>query len=252
MAFKARIAASAAALALTAGGLGMVGTLSASATTPPCGSANCSNIYSLKFDRYFPLDVFHAKASWGQPVILFQRSNSDPAQDFVVKDLGTVNSFYATGGLVSPAFDQAYGDEEAFEVQYEPYGKNSNFCVGTTPDQIAQSGEKVSLYPCGASARTIWAQDTNPNDGTTAPGYSAYINGETNSFSNPLVLNYPAGNPTDMPRVQLNVQPLSDSSSAKPYSGSVYDNQQWNGIAGTLPPPPPPPPPTTPPTLPPT
>ena len=36
-----------------------------------------------------------------------------------------------------------------------------------------------------------------------------------------------------MPRVQLNVQPLSDYSSAKPYSGSVYDNQQWNGIAPT-------------------
>ena len=232
MAFKARIAASAAALALTAGGLGMVGTLSASATTPPCGSANCSSIYSLKFHDDFPLDVYHAKSSYGQPVILFQRSNSDPAQDFVVKDLGTVDSFYTSSrGLISPAFDQAYGPEEAFEIQYEPYGVNSNFCVGTTPDQIASTGDLVGLYQCGTSASTIWAQDTNPNDGTTAPGYFAYINGETNSFSNPLVLNYPAGNPTDWPRVQLNVQPLSDYSSAKPYSGSVYDNQQWNGIA---------------------
>ena len=251
MAFKARIAVGAASLALTAGGLGMAGLLPAGATTPPCGSANCSSIYSLKFRQDFPLDVYDAKSSYGQPVILFQRSNSDPAQDFVVKDLGTVDSFYTSSrGLISPAFDQAYGPEEAFEIQYEPHGKNSNFCVGSTPDQIAQSGEKVALYPCGASASTIWAQDTNPNDGTTAPGYSVYINGETNSFSNPLVLNYPAGNPTEMPRVQLNVQPLSDYSSAKPYSGSVYDNQQWNGIASVLPPPPPPP--TLPPTLPPT
>ena len=177
----------------------MAGLLPAGATTPPCGSANCSNIYSLKFHDDFPLDVYHAQSSYGQPVILFQRSNSDPAQDFVVKDLGTVDSFYTSSrGLISPAFDQAYGPEEAFEIQYEPYGDNSNFCVGTTPDQIAQSGEKVALYPCGTSASTIWAQDTNPNDGTTAPGYSVCINGETNSFSNPLVLNYPAGNPTDM------------------------------------------------------
>ena len=241
MAFKARIAASAATLALTAGGLGMVGTLSASATTPSCGP-RCSDIYSLKFDRYFPMDVYHGQSSYGQPVILFQRSNSDFAEDFVVTDLNTVDSFYRHNrGLISPAFDQAYGDEEAFEIQYQPLGHPTNFCVGTTPFEIGWTGEKVALYPCGASASTIWAQDTNPNDGTTAPGYSAYINGETDSFSNPLVLTYPAGNPTDMPRPQLIVEPLSNFSSPKPYSGSVYDSQQWNGIADGAGPPPPPP-----------
>ena len=234
MAFKARIAASAATLALTAGGLGMVGALPASATTPSCGPS-CSSIYSLKFDRYFPMDVWHGQPSYGQPVILFQRSNSDFAEDFVVKDLGTVDSFYRHDrGLISPAFDQAYGDEEAFEIQYQPLGHPTNFCVGTAPFAMGWTGEKVALYPCGASASTVWAEDTNPNDGTTAPGYQAYINGETDSFSNPLVLTYPAGNPTDMPRPQLIVEPLSNFSSPKPYSGSVYDSQQWNGIAPPL------------------
>lgn len=237
MAIKARIAAGAATLALTAGGLGMVGTLSASATpTPSCGSANCSSIYSLKFHRAFPLDVYQGKSHYGQPVILFQRSNTDPAEDFVVKDLGTVGTFYDHNrGLITPAFDQAYSGEEAYEIQYEPLGKNSNFCVGTSPNVVAWSGDKVGLYPCGGSASTIWAQDTNLNDGTTAKGYSVYINGATDSFSNPLVLNYPAGNPTDMPRVQLNVQPLSTFSSPDPTDGSVYDNQQWNGIASATP-----------------
>ena len=97
MVFKARIAAGTATLALAAGGLGTIGTLSASAApTPPCGSSNCANIYSLKFHRAFPLDVYQGQSQYGQPVILFQRSNTDPAQDFVVKDLGTVGSFYAT------------------------------------------------------------------------------------------------------------------------------------------------------------
>ena len=238
MAFKARIAAGAATLALAAGGLGTIGTLSASAVpTPPCGSSNCANIYSLKFHRAFPLDVYQGQSRYGQPVILFQRSNTDPAQDFVVKDPGTVGSFYNHGrGLITPAFDQAYHSAEAYEIQYEPLGRHSNFCVGTMPNMIAQPGSPVGLYPCGVSASTIWAQDNNPNDGTTAPGYSVYVNGATDSFSNPLVLNYPAGNPADMPRVQLNVQPLSTYSSAGPFSGSVYDNQQWNGIASSPPP----------------
>ena len=161
MAFKARIAASAATLALTAGGLGMVGTLSASATTPSCGS-NCSNIYSLKFNRRTSRwTCTTAQASYGQPVILFQRSNSDFAEDFVVKDLHTVDTFYQHDrGLISPAFDQAYGNQEAYEIQYQPLGRPTNFCVGTTPYEIGWTGEKVALYPCGASASTIWAQDT--------------------------------------------------------------------------------------------
>ena len=37
MSFKAKVAASAATFALAGGGLGMFGTLSASATTPSCG-----------------------------------------------------------------------------------------------------------------------------------------------------------------------------------------------------------------------
>jgi len=230
MALKARIAAGAATLALAAAGAGMAGTLPAHATTPSCGSENCSSIWSLKFQWPFPLDVHHGAASYGQPIILFQRSNSDPAQDFVVTPLGSVDSFYDhSRGLISPAFDQAYGPAEAFGIEYAPHGRDSKFCVGTTPDQIANPGAPVSLYPCGASASTIWAQDTNPRDGhSPVPGYFAYINGETDSFSNPVVLNYPAGRPTDMPRVQLNVQPLSSYS-----DGTIFDNQLWHGIAGT-------------------
>ena len=37
-----------------------------------------------------------------------------------------------------------------------------------------------------------------------------------------MVMNYPAGNPTDMPRPWINVQPLSSYS-----NGVVYDNQLW-------------------------
>ena len=52
--------------------------------------------------------------------------------------------------------------------------------------------------------------------------YTFFINGATDSFSNPLVLNYPVGNPTDLPRPWLKVQPLHDYA-----NGTVFDNQQW-------------------------
>jgi hypothetical protein len=224
MSFKAKIAAGAATLALAGGGLGMVGTLSASAATPSCGP-NCTSYYTAKYHTQYVLDVLHGQASTGNAVILFQKSNSDPAEDFVTNDLGTVGSFYNHNrGLISPGFDQAYHALEAIEIQYEPSGRNSNFCLGTWPGEVAQSGFKVRLETCGQTS-TIWAVDTKDASGP----YYPYITGTDTNFSNPMVLNYPAGNPTDMPRPWLNVQPLSSYS-----DGTIYDNQLWKYRYGTL------------------
>jgi len=227
MSFKAKIAAGAATFALVGGGLGMVSTLSASAATPSCGH-NCDSYYTQKYHSTYVLDVLHGWASAGNEIILFQRSNSDPAEDFVTTDLGTVGSFYSHNrNLISPGFDQAYHNEEAIEIQYEPSGRNSNFCVGTWPGQTAQSGWKVRLETCGQTS-TIWAVDTK--DQPHYHGYTPLVTGTDTNFSNPLVLNYPAGNPTDYPRPWLNVQPLSNYS-----NGDVYDNQEWAYHRGVLP-----------------
>jgi len=227
MSFKAKIAAGAATFALVGGGLGMVSTLSASAATPSCGP-NCTSYYTQKYHLTYVLDVLYGLASTGNEIILFQRSNSDPAEDFVTNDLGTVGSFYSHNrGLVSPGFDQAYHAEEAIEIQYEPLGRNSNFCVGTWPNETAQSGWKVRLETCGQTS-TIWAVDTK--DQKHVNGYDPLVTGTDTNFSNPLVLNYPAGNPTDHPRPWLNVQPLSSYS-----NGDVYDNQEWRAHFGVLP-----------------
>ena len=43
------------------------------------------------------------------------------------------------------------------------------------------------------------------------------------------MLNYPGGNPTDMPRPQLTVQPESGYS-----NNTVYDNQEWGTRAGLV------------------
>jgi hypothetical protein len=239
MSFKAKIAAAAATFALAGGGLGGVGTLSASAATPSCGY-NCDDLYTQKFGPGFLLDTYQGRAAADQGVILFQASNSDPAEDFVIKRLGTVHGFYTRHGrLITAAFDRAYGRLQAFEFQYEPLGVNSGFCTSTWPGVVAQPGYKVRLEPCGLYSNSIWAAGATPrpghgsgvamSDGPSKPGYTYLINGATDSVSDPLVLNYPAGNPIDMPRPWLNVQPLHAYA-----NGTLFDNQQWSALPGPV------------------
>ena len=152
----------------------------------------------------------------------------------MVKDLGTVDSFYDHGrGLISPGVRPGLPARKPSRSSTSRPAA-SNFCVGTTPDQIAPSGDPVALYPCGASASTDLGPGHQPERRHRGAGYSVYVNGETDSFSNPLVLNYPARQPDrHAPRAAGTSQPLSTYSSADPFSGSVYDNQQWNGIGGS-------------------
>jgi hypothetical protein len=231
MSFKAKLAVGAATFAMVGGGLGVAGTLTASAATPSCGST-CISLYTQKFGTHDFVDVYQQRAAAGQESILFQGSNSDPALDFTYKYQGTVGSFYTDYGLVSAAFAKTYSNDPAFQFQYSPYGVNSGFCLSTWPGEVPQPGYKVRLESCGAYSNSLWAADVpnSINDHKSATRSDVpLINGATNSFSNPEVLNYPAGNPTDMPRPVLNVQPENTYS-----NGTVFDNQEWGVKAGPL------------------
>ena len=91
-------------------------------------------------------------------------------------------------------------------------------CASGWPRLRIQS-EKVSLQPCGVSAKTVWILDIplvagQQSDGCpTNPLYrleAPLINGSDTNFSHPFVLTYPGnGNPVDKPRPQLMVQNLS-------------------------------------------
>jgi hypothetical protein len=229
MSVKAKLTAGAATFVMVGGGLGMAGTLTASAATPSCGNS-CVSLYTQKFGQHYYVDVYQHRAAAGQESILFQASNSDPALDFTYTGEGTVHDFYKRG-LVTAAFDKTYANDQAFELQYAPYGRNSGFCLSTWPGVTAEAGYKVRLETCGKYSNSIWAVDAQ-NAVTHHHGvveYAPLINGATNTFSNPLVLNYPAGNPTDMPRPVLNVQQENTYS-----NGTVFDNQEWGYRVGVI------------------
>jgi hypothetical protein len=230
MSVKAKIAAAAATFALAGGGLSMLGTLSASAATPGCGS-KCQDLYTQKFGPGYLLDTFEGTAAANQEVILFKASNRYPAEDFVIKNLGSVGSFYGRQrSLITPQFDTRYGSLSAYEFQYEPNGVNSNFCVGTSPGQVAQAGFQVRLEPCGEHRNSVWVVFTGQFAGDyTTSGYDVLVNAATDSFSDPLVLSYPVGSPTDMPSPGLDVQPL------RAYADKmIVDSQQWAYRSGPV------------------
>jgi hypothetical protein len=177
----------------------------------------------------FVVDVWRQGVKVGQPIIMFQSSNSDPAEDFTVSLQGTVSEF-ATAGLVSPALTIHYANDLAWEFQYSPNGVDSGLCIGTTSAPITNA--PVSLQPCGVLSKTVWITDSEnvQRGGLFTFPFVPLISGAGSNFSNPFVLTYPQnGNPTDKPRPQLVTQNLHQFS-----RGQVFDNQQWSAFFGVL------------------
>ena len=259
MSIKSKAIALAAAATVLAG-VGTAGALSAGAATPSCGK-DCLDVFSKQFGTFphpaFVIDTLRQGAKVGQPQILFQSSNSDPAEDYTVSFQGTTSDFYAAGlvssavelhygggiNVTKPAGDPVFPDDPAFEEEYAPFGVDSGLCVGVAA--TATQGEGVSLQPCGVSAKTVWILDIPLNvlqqsDGCpTNPLYwleAPLINGSDTNFSHPFVLTYPgSGFPTDKPRPQLLVSNLDgfQTTIGTPI-GSVNDFQLWGADFGVL------------------
>lgn len=216
----------------------------ASAATPSCG-ASCISIFNHKFSHRFTVDSIGQGTRTGTPLILFQASNTDPAEDFTVASQGPVSDFY-TAGLVSSSLKLHYGcvstvkkpcsgvDDSAYELEYSPYGAPTGECAGTAV--TAAAGTQVSLQPCGVTAKTVWVVDTW--DAAITAGKVPLINGSDTNFSQPFVLTYPGSSyPTDKPRPVLYTANLTGSAAGPggPELGTVSDNQLWSAVYGPLP-----------------
>ena len=235
MSFKSKMLAAAATLTLVGGAAGTLAAGPANAATPSCGH-RCVNVFSKKFSDVlttkpgFVLDVLRQGARVGQPIIMFQSSNSDPAEDFTVSLQGTVSDF-VTAQLASPALALHYANDVALELEYSPNGVDSGLCVGISA-LTPGNNTPVSLQPCGVSARTVWVTDVQniQRGGIFTFPFVPLINGADTNFSHPYVLTYPQNaNPNDKPRAQLVTQTLHQFS-----RGQVYDNQQWSAFFGVL------------------
>ncbi len=234
MSIKNKVLAAAATMTLI-GGVGAMGTLTANAATPSCGGF-CVNVFSRDFGTHaspnFVLDTLRQGEKVGQPQILFRTANFDPAEDYTFSYQGTVADFFAAD-LVSAAVNLHYSADSAWEIQYSPYGVDSGLCAGVAATAVA--GEKVTLQPCGVSAKTVWIYDAA--DSIHGGSYAPAINGSDTNFSQPFVLTYPASAyPTDMPRPELYVTNLTGFQGANglPIPGTVNSNQLFGATFGVL------------------
>jgi hypothetical protein len=261
MSIRSKALAAAATLTLV-GAVGMAGAVTsgtASAATPSCGNS-CIDIFSHQFGDHgnpqYVVDVLKQGEKVGQPIILFRTANFDPAEDWTLAFQGTTADFYAAGmvgaavalhygcvvGTGQKEFPDCYGqtavnvNDPAFEIEYAPFGVASGLCMGLAATAV--TGEGVTLEGCGQGPGTVWIADIFDSPSTLANGYVPVINGTDDNFSQPYVLTYPGDSyPTDSPRPQLEVEPITGFSQGIPPGpelGTVDVNQLWGADFGVL------------------
>ena len=218
-------AAAVAAVSIGAIGTPLIMAGTASAATPSAG-ANAVE-YGVKMFPKFVLDAERGGDGYQhQPVILWPKSNSDRAEDFTVRQAGTVQEF-ADAGLVSKAFALHYGALHGFELEYTPYGRGSGLCVGTWSTNPVNTN-LLRLEPCGIAANTVLAV---AGSDAPSPGYSTVLAGAGTNFSHPLAWSWPSfdSSPTDSPRPVLDVQNLWTYS-----GGQAPDTMLWKFHQGVV------------------
>lgn len=222
---KNRVIGTIAAAAISVGALGAttLASGSAQAATPSAGH-NAIEPYTKIFGQRFVLDVEGANLQQHAKMILWPASNSDKAEDFTPRNVGTVRDF-ANSGLVSQAFANRYGSLQAFQLEYTPDGRGTGMGPGTWPGEAPQPGFKLRLEPLGQGPNTVWVVSNQHGR------FMEFISAASTSFSNPVVLSWPSFDsvPQDTPRPWLDVLPAQHYS-----NGAGLDTQMWAYRTGVI------------------
>jgi len=199
------------------------------AATPSCGPG-CVEPFSHEWGHNELMDAIGGGPGvQHQRLILFRASHDDAALDFTFAFEGTVPQAVSVG-LLAPIMLLHYAGDSAFEVEYSPFGVDSDLCIGTWPSNSPQPGWRLRLEPCGVGPWTVWIVDHFGTDGNS-PGFGTVISGTTRVFSHPLVWTYPPNaTPFDIPRPSVLVEPLTTFS-----FGQHPDSQQWGSRFGVIP-----------------
>jgi hypothetical protein len=215
------------AVAATVAGVITVSTLSASAATPVCAE-RCISLFSKVLGTYAQPNVVETVlggvAEVGQPVILERASGSDPSQD-LIPTLGLVSDFYAIG-MVSEEVNSHYGNLQAAQIQFAPFGAESGLCVGLA--KPASQGAGLTLQPCEVPGTTVFIIDM-PH--ATADGYFPILNASTTDFARPFAMTYPRDQYANDQRLQqIELRRLQFRSNEH----TLPDSQLWGAHQGVL------------------
>lgn len=151
----------------------------ASAASAACGRF-CLSLYNEKFGTADVSAVSKGTAAPNQPVILAAAAPST-TEDWTAAFAGTVNDWFNVG-VINATLDQQYGTDQTFEFQYQPGNVSSGLCLGIASGPA--QGTKVTLQPCGVTARTLWIKDAADASG----GYAPYVSANGTQYPAPFVL----------------------------------------------------------------
>ena len=230
MSIKSKVLAAAAALTLV-GGLSTMGTVAASAATPQCGGG-CIEVYSAKYATATSLGwvetVLLGIPLQGVPTEVRPASGSNPAEDLIVPTGGPIKvwQFYDEG-MVSAAVNEHYGNENAVQIEYAPYGKPTGLCTAVAV--TAYQNEPLSLQPCSAPGTTVWIIDGNDSPATymQMPPHFPIVNGSDTDFVHPFAMTI-LGNPAHQLYTPIILQHLMGNPT------SVPANELWGAAFGPV------------------
>lgn len=183
MSVKRRAAVGLAGLALASGTclIGIATAPAAGAASVACGST-CVSLYNQKFGSADVSAVSGGTAAIGQAVILSAAAPSTTEDWKVVLDFNVAEFNTLDPGVISPTVVTNYGSDNAYEFEYTPGGAGSTLCLGIASGPT--HGTKVTLQPCGVTARTVWVDDAADASG----GYAPFVSGTDTKYPAPYVL----------------------------------------------------------------
>lgn len=217
MSVKRRAVVGLAGLAL-AGGTCLVGIDAA----PPAGAASlacagsCVSLYNQKFGTADVSAVSGGTAAAGQAITLAAAAASTTEDWEVDLDISVAEFNTLDPGIISPTVVANYGSDTAYEFQYAPGGTRSALCLGIASGPT--HGTKVTLQPCGQTAKTLWIDDAADASG----GYAPFVNGADAKYPAPYVL------------TAVKVGGNFTTNALAVTKGVVAKDQMWQLISGVL------------------
>ena len=206
---------------------GCVSAAAAGAATTECG-ARCISVFSRELGTYAEPTFVEAvlgggAATAGQPVGLKPASRFDSSQD-ILPVPGKVSDFY-DAGMVSAAANKYYGDLDAVQQKYAPFGIATDLCVGLA--KVASQNQGLTLQPCSA-ATTVWV--IHRALAPTTPGYFPIINASTTDFQRPFAMHLPRNEVASGRPLQMQVRRLTFRTGDK----ILPARQLWGAVFGEL------------------
>ena len=217
MSVKRRAVVGLAGLALAGGTCltGIAAAPTAHAASLACASS-CVSLYNQKFGSADVSAVSGGTAVAGQAVTLAAAAPST-TEDWKVDLTSNVAEFNALApGIISPTVVANYGSDTLYEFEYAPGGTNSGLCLGIASGP--RNGTKVTLRPCGQTARTLWVDDAAGEGG----GYAPFVSGSDTKYPAPYVL------------TAVKVGGTFTTSALAVSKGVVAKDQMWQLISGVL------------------